>query len=66
MTIAKPGAEFKEGESVTIKVGTYSGKSGKITKIYPSQGTVRGTETRYGFKVSGSSEIYRAQDLQKG
>ncbi len=66
MTTARPGAEFKMGDSVAIKVGVATGKTGRITKVYPTQNTVRGTETRFLYKTSVSPEHYRAQDLQKG
>ena len=66
MTTAKPSAaEFKQGDTVTIKSGVHAGKSGKITKVNPTQNTLRGTETRYIYKTSISAEYYRAQDLQK-
>ncbi len=65
-TGAKTAPEFKEGDSVTIKAGVHSGKSGKVTKVLPTQNTNRGVEGRYLYKTSSSSEYYRAQDLQKG
>lgn len=65
MTTGRSDAEFKAGDNVAIKVGVAAGKTGKITKVYPTQNTVRGTETRFLYKTSVSPEHYRAQDLQK-
>jgi len=66
MTTERPEAEFKTGDSVAIKVGSAAGKTGKITKVYPTQETVRGTGTRFLYKTNASPEHYRANDLEKG
>ncbi len=65
MTTARPGAEYKTGDSVVIRVGLAAGKTGKVTLVAPTQNTIRGTETRFAYKTSASAEFYRAEDLQK-
>ena len=66
VTTASQGAEFREGDEVTVQTGEAAGRTGKVTKVLPSQETVRGTGSYFAFKTDISSEYYRAQDLKRG
>jgi len=64
-TMASTGQEYTEGDAVIIQTGEQAGKSGKVTKVYPTQATALGKESRYMYETDVGVEIYRAQDLRR-